>query len=403
MLVSLAIFGRGRRGAHDGELQLTPLPPIEPSASATARELRARVPSPTAATSGSAARELHGGGTRQHRGLGVGPMKPTVAWKTAVGGGIAAQVTTNASSNALYVATLAGELLALDLSGAIRWRKNLGGRVYSAPSVGKDGTIYVGSDEGHLSAFKENGDEAWKFDAKEEVDTAALVRSDGTIVFTAGKSLYGLRANGTVLFRSRLPRKSFSAVAQLPSGELVVAAQDHRVRAFSPLGEERWSLDLGADVDGAPVVGDGGEIYVGTDAGEVVSITDGHVRWRSGAGGFVRGPLSLGRSGDVLVGTYGPKPRMLRLGGSDGRTIGELGIQGTGAKEFGIHGGPLEDAAGTLFFGAQDDHVYAIGPSGLMWKFATGADVDAPVTLLADGTLLVPSYDGFVYALRDAF
>jgi outer membrane protein assembly factor BamB len=82
---------------------------------------------------------------------------------------------------------------------------------------------------------------------------------------------------------------------------------------------------------------------------------------------------------------------------------GAFGIQGTGASEFGVHGGALEDDEGTLVFGSQDDRVYAVGPDGkLRWDFLTGGDVDAPLTLLADGTLLVGSDDGSVYALRDA-
>ena len=45
---------------------------------------------------------------------------------------------------------------------------------------------------------------------------------------------------------------------------------------------------------------------------------------------------------------------MVRLG-ADGLISGAFAIKGTGAKEFGIHGGPLEDADGALYFGAQDD------------------------------------------------
>ena len=90
---------------------------------------------------------------------------------------------------------------------------------------------------------------------------------------------------------------------------------------FSPAGDETSSVDVGADVDGGPVVGDGGEIYVGTDAGEVVALQQGRVRWRVAVGGFVRGPLSVARNGDVLVGTYGPAPRVLRLAAADGRVL----------------------------------------------------------------------------------
>jgi outer membrane protein assembly factor BamB len=71
--------------------------------------------------------------------------------------------------------------------------------------------------------------------------------------------------------------------------------------------------------------------------------------------------------------------------------------------EFGVHGGALEDDEGTLVFGAQDDRVRAIGADGaLLWDFLTGGDVDAPATLLSDGTLIVGSDDGYVYALGEA-
>jgi outer membrane protein assembly factor BamB len=66
-----------------------------------------------------------------------------------------------------------------------------------------------------------------------------------------------------------------------------------------------------------------------------------------------------------------------------------------------LHGGAVEDQAGALLFGAQDDRVYAIDETGnLMWQFATGGDVDGPVTLLSDGTTIFGSDDGVVYALR---
>jgi hypothetical protein len=39
---------------------------------------------------------------------------------------------------------------------------------------------------------------------------------------------------------------------------------------------------------------------------------------------------------------------------------------------------------------------------GVRWRFATQGDVDAPLTLLSDGTLVAGSDDGRVYALRDA-
>lgn len=402
-LIALGLYGRAHRGASATEPSLpTALARAAPTDTASPAPLRATRPAQAPLPTASGATFALHVAERQHRSDGVGPTQPTLRWKTAVGGPVAAQIATNAAGTELYVATLHGELVCLALDGVVRWRRSLGDRVYSAPTVGKDGTIYVGSDAGKFFAIRPSGDEAWKFDTDEEADTAPLVRGDGSIVFTAGKSLFGLRANGTVLFRTRLRKKSFAPVASLPSGELVVGAQDHRVHLFSPAGDETSSVDVGADVDGGPVVGDGGEIYVGTDAGEVVALQQGRVRWRVAVGGFVRGPLSVARNGDVLVGTYGPAPRVLRLAAADGRVLEAFSVQGTGAKEFGIHGGPVEDARGTLYFGAQDDRIYAVGPEGRLWTFTTGADVDASVTVLAGGVLVVGSYDGFVYALGSA-
>ena len=63
-----------------------------------------------------------------------------------------------------------------------------------------------------------------------------------------------------------------------------------------------------------------------------------------------------------------------------------------------MHGGPVEDPSGALFFGAQDDEVHAVGPDGVwQWSYTTGGDVDAPVTVLSTGALVVASDDGNVY------
>ncbi len=122
--------------------------------------------------------------------------------------------------------------------------------------------------------------------------------------------------------------------------------------------------------------------------------------WSAHVGGFVRGPISIARGGDVLAGVYGPWSRVVRLDGKTGKERGSFTVPGTGALEFGVHGGPLEDAAGQLYFGAQDDRLYAIDPHGnTMFVLQTGGDVDAPPTLLSDGALVVASDDGAVYYL----
>ena len=114
----------------------------------------------------------------------------------------------------------------------------------------------------------------------------------------------------------------------------------------------------------------------------------------------MRGALSIGRDRTIFAGTYGPTPHLVALEPEDGRARFRFSIRGTGAPEFGIHGGPVEDSVGRLYFGAQDDHAYALTADGsLVWKFKTGGDVDAPLAITPRGLLLVGSDDGKLYAL----
>jgi outer membrane protein assembly factor BamB len=269
--------------------------------------------------------------------------------------------------------------------------------------VAEDGTIYAGTDAKKIFSITPGGKVKWTLDTDGDADTSPVIASDGTVIAAGGRMVYGLNQFGQVRWRFSAKRKVFTSPAIAPNGRVVFGSQDHRVYALEPDGRHAWTTDLGADVDGTPAVGDDGAVFVGTDGDEVVRLDlgDGHVVWRAAMGGYVRGALSVTRNADVLAGVYGPSPRQVRLRASDGSLVWDFGIQGTGAREFGIHGGALEDDGGQLVFGTQEDDVVAVGPGGdLLWRFGTGDDVDAPVTLLSTGELAVGSDDGKVYLLR---
>ena len=348
-----------------------------------------------------APRMVHGGPRHLHRSSAHGPRVAKIAWRAKVDGAVAAQVTTSPDELTLYVATLAGSLVALAREdGRPRWTAALGERVYSTPLVADDGTVYAGSDAKKLTAVAPSGAVLWRLEVDGEADSGPVLARDGTIVFAAGSSVVCVRRGGDVAWRFAAKGKVFTAPALTDDGLVIVGSQDDHVHAIGPGGLLAWSVDLGADVDGAAVIGDDGAIYVGTDKDEVVRLdAHGKVAWRTKVGGYVRGVLSLARNGDVLAGTYGPVPRLVRVT-PDGTIRGAFAIKGTGAREFGIHGGPLEDADGTLFFGAQDDATYAIDTEGAVrWRFETGADVDAPLSMLSDGSLVVASEDGTITML----
>lgn len=345
-------------------------------------------------------RMLHLDPRHTNRSPYEGPTSPRIAWTFDTQGPIAAAPVV-LDDGTIVVASLSGVLFALTEAGQQRFSVDLGDRIYATPLVQNEG-IFVGSDVHKFFGISSGGSIRFRLDADSDVDTGAVPAPWGGIVFAGGKIVYAVRPDGTLLWRIHARRKVYSSPAIADDGTVYVGSQDHRMYAVSPEGKVRWRVDLGADVDGAPAVEDDGTVVVGTDKGEVIALApdSGDVRWRTDVGGFVRGAMSIGRDGTVLTGTYGPTPALVALDPADGRLRFRFSIAGTGAPEFGIHGGPVEDAAGRLYFGAQDDNAYCLSADGaLLWKLKTGGDVDAPVVITAHGLLLVGSDDGRVYAL----
>jgi outer membrane protein assembly factor BamB len=367
-----------------------------PSASASAG-IGAPAPSGSARVAEKPWRMLHGDGHRTHRARGKLPREAKLAWTYAAGGPIEAQVTASLDEQTLYVASHDGSVTALGRDGKKKWSVALADRVYSTPCVADDGTIYVGVDAKRFVALSPDGRTKWKLDTPSDADTGAAITKEGNVVFAAGTNVIAARPSGDVVWRFQAKKKIFASPAIADDGKVIVGSQDNRVYAIEN-GKAVWSVDLGADVDGAPAIGDDGSIFVGTDGGEVVCLrANGEVAWRTNVGGYVRGALSIARNGDVLAGVYGPSARQIRVA-ADGTIRGAFAIAGTGAKDFGVHGGALEDDDFALAFGGQDDAVYVLDANGaLRWRYVTGGDVDAPVTLLSDGSLVVGSDDGKVY------
>jgi outer membrane protein assembly factor BamB len=375
-----------------------------PSASPAALSVALSMPAANAAALSPRNGCGHGDARRTHQAAGVGPSKAELIWRVSGLGALASQPVASPDEKTLYVATLQGFLLALSPSGTVLRRTELGARAYGAPCIAEDGTAFVGSDAGRFFAIAKDGSVRWRLEVEGEADSSGVFLPDGALAFAAGNSLYTVSHTGTLRSRFKTRGKIFAAPALHPQGFAVIGSQDHRVYAVDARGDARWSTDLGADVDGAPVVAGDGNIFVGTDAGYVIKLApDGRVLLRVSLGGFVRGPLSVTRNGDIVVGVYGPRTRLVRIDGATGAIVWTFAVPGTGAREFGVHGGALEDALGRLYFGAQDDRIYALTAEGsLIWSFLTAGDVDAPVTLLSDGRLIVASDDGTVYGFGNA-
>ena len=62
---------------------------------------------------------------------------------------------------------------------------------------------------------------------------------------------------------------------------------------------------------------------------------------------------------------------------------------------------PALGADGTIYFGSNDDKIYALNPDGsFKWEFSTGGNISTSPTVGPDGTIYCGSDDDFLYALN---
>jgi len=177
----------------------------------------------------------------------------------------------------------------------------------------------------------------------------------------------------------------------------------------------KWTFPTGDRIVGSPVYRDG-VVYFGSDDGSVyaVNAADGRQIWRRRTGGPV--PATPAIAGDLLyVGSYDGKFYALdaRTGATRWKfaTGGERRFEAKGlhgqlpknqtiADAFDVFLSSPVVAAGAVYFGSGDGHVYALDAASgaLKWKFATG-DVVHASPAYADGVVYFGSWDSRFYAV----
>jgi outer membrane protein assembly factor BamB len=344
-------------------------------------------------------------GDRRHSGrsAALGPSAAALRFRFETGGRVVAQPVIGPGGR-LYVGSLGGHLFAIEPDGRAAWEADLRGPIYGTPYVSPEGTVYVGSDAGFLFALDAGGRTVFELATEAEADTGVTPGPEGRLYFAAGDDLWSITAGGEVRWRFRAGGKIFTTPAVDQDGTIYVGSQDDHLYAVTPEGELRWAFAAGGDVDSSPVIGDGGTIFFGSDDRHFYAVDrDGRLRFRAPLDGMIRAPAALGADGSVLVGTYGPRPRVVALDAEDGETRWSFPVSPSDGAELGVASGPLVDRAGSVYFGAHDDFLYALTSDGhLRFAFEAGGDVDTPPILDREGTLYFGSDDGRLYALTGA-
>ncbi len=331
--------------------------------------------------------------------------------------------------------------------GAVRWTRQLEGGIEQAPITASDGTIYIASNGGVLHALDpQSGADRWTFDGGarygSDLSTAPAILADGTILWPGPRStLYALTPAGQQLWTRQFDSPLLSP-ALAPDGTVYLAEMNGHLHALQLTGDgasERWVSDLGThdSLYGSTALGLDGTIYQ-TVGNRVVALKDSRSRaeilWHFDIASGSEVSAAVGRNDVVVFGTNDNFEYGIDSSGSllwryprNSLSYSSPAVTDDGLAYFGDHNGfmnvvnsesgclliryqggdevwtaPAIDRTGRVYFGTRAGHVLGYERDGRrLFDFDTGAIVGSYPSLTADGTLLIGSANGKLYAFHD--
>lgn len=340
-------------------------------------------------------------------------------------------------------------------TGHVIWQRSLGAPVVAGAIAGQDGTIYESANDGTLHAIDPaTGRDRWVFngegttDNNQDLSTSPAVLADGTVLWPApagrldaltptGALLWSLTFKGAIL--SPAARGSNVYIADSQGGLAAITTSPSK-------GTVRWSLQLGKVSFGSPAIGPDGTVYTTVDD-RLVAVQDtgssAHIRWVFQPHGPIEVSPSVAPDGKIILGTndgfeYGLNPSgavdwRYPLGkgiysystpavtadglayfgdnngnvhvvrASDGKVIGryQARTQALSGNGIGVWTAPVIDGRHDVYFGTASGHILGYGFDGTqLFDDPTGAIVASYPALTVDGTLVVGSDNGTLYAFK---
>lgn len=261
-------------------------------------------------------------------------------------------------------------LYALDVNGHELWTVDVPGQPLS-PAVGGDGRVYVSDQGGDLTAIDvqpgADGRVAWRLHFDTTSYGSAAIAPSGLIYVTGARTLFAITDRGTrghVEWTFRTHDTIEVSPAAEPNGTAVVGTNNDREYGVSVTGKEIWSFAKDAFTYSSPAATPAGDAVFGDHLGRL-DIVDDH-------GNLIRADRTDPPSAD------------------------------RGRSGIGIWTAPALDARGDAYFGTASGHIYGFNAAGSpLFDIRTGAVVDS-YPALADGTLYVGAADGTLYAVGDS-
>lgn len=334
-------------------------------------------------------------GKAQNTGVAHSPLSTNLSVRWTYETGSSVESTAAVVGDRVYVGTMTGALLALDLTtGRLRWKYLTGGNAISAAPLVQGTRVYVGDEGGTFHCVNAiNGMKHWTFGTGGEIKSSAIY-VDGSVLFGSYDSnLYRLDANtGRKLWQ-------YTAEAQVhctpteAAGLVMIAGCDGFLRMIDlRTGQEKRSALLGGNFAGAPAYASGA-VYVGSMDGRYwgVRLSDARILWEraevSRSGAIYAAPAVMG---DALI-FASRSDTVFRAN----RATGE--VEWTAHTRSDVNSSPVING-GQVLFGSSDGNIYRVGLNDGQknWTYNTGSAISASPAI-GQRRLVIGTEGGTIY------
>lgn len=156
-----------------------------------------------------------------------------------------------------------------------------------------------------------------------------------------------------------------------------------------------WKFPFNGTCETGLTVGPGGNLYFGSNLGNIYSITPrGKFRWSYSTQGAIRGQPLIDGDGVLYLGSFDRHMYAIDI-----ETGSSLWLFNTG---FSVASSPAIDKDGNIYFGCHDRNVYCLYPDGVLkWSLETQGPISvSSPTLTEDGFLYICGYSSGLVKVR---
>jgi outer membrane protein assembly factor BamB len=311
----------------------------------------------------------------------IEPESGAEIWRFKTGGEIRSTPAIGPDKT-IYVSSLDKRLYAIKPDGTLKWTFNVGDYMLSSPAMDSNGqTIYIGAEDGALYAVSSSLRFKWKFQTPGGMISTPSIGHDGiedVVYFGASdRRIYAVSA-ATGNLKWSFPTHASECTSpvidqngRVYTGECRSVDDEGENFSFyciNPDGSMYWKLHDNSGFCSPPVIGPDGMIYVGSRNGTLFALNaNGQIIWSAAPdpSGEILASPALGSNGVIYAGNkknsfFSLQQPVLDETGDTGNQSPETWVFTTGGEV--RFSSPVIDANGTIYFGCQDQYVYAINP-----------------------------------------